>query len=353
MTPALDGVVVVDKPVGPSSFDVVRRARALTGARKVGHGGTLDPGASGVLPICFGEATKIAQFLLDADKEYEATIRFGLVTDTYDATGTITGRTAAGHLTRPEIERAIARFQGWIEQRPPAYSALKRGGRPLYELARAGETIEVDARRVRIDAFEILDFVVPGAPGESPVTEGGSAEDASTPEHPALMARIACSKGTYIRSLAHDLGAALGTGAHLEALRRTRSGPFVLAQAIPPAALRSAADHLISPARALEALPAVTLGPALALAVAQGKLVVWGEIGMPGPGEGPVRLLDGDGALVAVAPRAAAEEPVRTLRVFNRDLRDLRDSRESHPGSPAAPAAAHDESIPGVSSREV
>src|SRR4051812_8987979 len=155
MSPALNGVVVVDKPAGPSSFAIVHQARSLTGARKVGHGGTLDPAASGVLPICFGEATKIAQFLLDADKEYEATIRFGVVTDTYDATGTITGRTAAGHLTRPEVERAIERFQGWIEQRPPAYSALKRGGRPLYELARAGETIEVDARRVRIDAFEI------------------------------------------------------------------------------------------------------------------------------------------------------------------------------------------------------
>jgi len=347
MTPGLDGVVVVDKPVGPSSFDVVRRARSLTGARKVGHGGTLDPAASGVLPICFGEATKIAQFLLDADKEYEATIRFGVVTDTYDATGTITGRTAAGHLTRPEVERAIAGFQGWIEQRPPAYSALKRGGRPLYELARAGETIEVAARQVRIDRFEILDFLVPGAPEQSPVTERGSAEDASAPEHPALMARIACSKGTYIRSLAHDLGAALGTGAHLEALRRTRSGPFGLAQAIQPAALRSAADHLISPARALEALPAVTLAPALVLAVAQGKLVVWGEIGMPAPGDGPVRLLDTDGALVAVAPRAAAEEPVRTLRVFNRD------GRESRAGSSAAPAAAHDESIARVSSREV
>ena len=167
MTPGLDGVVVVDKPVGPSSFDVVRRARSLTGARKVGHGGTLDPAASGVLPICFGEATKIAQFLLDADKEYEATIRFGIVTDTYDAAGTITARSAARHLTRTEVERAVARFRGWIEQRPPAYSALKRGGRPLYELARAGETVEIATRRIRIDAFEILDFEVPSGPDDS------------------------------------------------------------------------------------------------------------------------------------------------------------------------------------------
>jgi len=244
MTAALDGVVVVDKPVGPSSFDVVRRARSLTGARKVGHGGTLDPAASGVLPICFGEATKIAQFLLDADKEYDATIRFGVVTDTYDAAGTVTGRSSAGHLTRDEVARAATRFLGWIDQHPPAYSALKRGGRPLYELARAGETVEVAARQVRIDAFEILDFVVPEAPHEPPGTGAGPGADASPPAHPAVTARIACSKGTYIRSLAHDLGAALGTGAHLEALRRTRSGPFRLAQAIPPADLASAAAHL-------------------------------------------------------------------------------------------------------------
>jgi tRNA pseudouridine55 synthase len=308
MTEALNGVVVVDKPVGPSSFGVVSQARRLTGARKVGHGGTLDPAASGVLPICFGEATKIAQFLLDADKEYEATIRFGVATDTYDATGTVTARGAAGHLTRPQVEHAARRFQGWIEQRPPAFSALKREGRPLYELARAGQTVIVEPRRIRIDVFEVLELT------------------ADEPEHPAARVRVVCSKGTYIRSLAHDLGAALGTGAHLQALRRTRSGPFGIAQAIPPDTLGEggAAAALVSPAEALRALPSLTLSPVLVQAVSQGKAIPWREVGTPQLGDGPVRLLDDQGALVAVATRASPEaadpgaEPLRTLRVFGR-----------------------------------
>lgn len=308
MTEALNGVVVVDKPVGPSSFGIVSQARRLTGARKVGHGGTLDPAASGVLPICFGEATKIAQFLLDADKEYEATIRFGVATDTYDATGTITARRAAGHLTVSQLEESVGRFRGWIEQRPPAFSALKREGRPLYELARAGHTVVVEPRRIRVDAFEVLEL------------------RAEAPDSPAARVRVACSKGTYIRSLAHDLGAALGTGAHLEALRRTRSGPFGLAQAITPEAMGQggAAAALVPPAEALRALPSLTLSADLVRAVSQGKAVAWREFGIPPGGDGPVRLLDDDGALVAVAARPPADvpepgaAPLRTLRVFGR-----------------------------------
>jgi tRNA pseudouridine55 synthase len=310
MTEALNGVVVVDKPVGPSSFGIVTQARRLTGARKVGHGGTLDPAASGVLPICFGEATKIAQFLLDADKEYDATIRFGIATDTYDATGTVTARTPAGHLTLPDVEAAVRRFQGWIDQRPPAFSALKRDGRPLYELARGGQTIIVEPRQVRIDAFEVLDLT-----GEDPA-------------HPAARVRVACSKGTYIRSLAHDLGSVLGTGAHLETLRRTRSGPFRIAQAIAPEAMGQggAAAALVPPAEALHALPSLTLSADLVRAVSDGKAIPWRAVGTPLAGYGPVRLLDEGGALVAVAARAPEQapdpgaEPLRTLRVFGRGL---------------------------------
>ncbi|HEY8926630.1 MAG TPA: hypothetical protein VIU64_19740, partial [Polyangia bacterium] len=221
----------------------------------------------------------------------------------------------------------------------------------LYELARAGEHVEVAARRVRIDAFELLDFVAPEAfdeiPEGAPVSEARAPADASARAHPRLTARIACSKGTYIRSLAHDLGAALGPGAHLEALRRTRSGPFRLAEAIPPSALRSAADHLISPARALDALPAVKLPPALALAIAQGKPVAWTEIGMPAPGEGPVRLLDAEEELVAVAPRASAGERVRTLRVFQRDALTRALAESSKRSTPAGI-----EGIPRVSAHE-
>lgn len=326
MTSPLSGVVVVDKPVGPSSFAIVRQARRLTGARKVGHGGTLDPAASGVLPLCFGEATKIAQFLLDADKEYEATIRFGVVTDSYDATGAVTARAPAGHLTLADIESAATRFRGWIEQRPPAFSALKRDGRPLYELARAGEAVEAPVRRVRIDAFELL--------GQAPA---GPTSDAGEGEHPTVRARICCSKGTYIRSLAHDLGAALGTGAHLEALRRTRSGPFGLAQAIAPEALGAAAAHLIPPARALEALPAFTLSPGMALALRQGQRVAWQELGPPpATGEELVRLLDQAGGLVAVARRGSPDDPVRTLRVFGR-VEGASDPGRARGADPLAP----------------
>jgi len=192
--------------------------------------------------------------------------------------------------------------------------------------------------------------MAPVALEEAPATAGDRAADATLAAHPAVTARIACSKGTYIRSLAHDLGAALGTGAHLEALRRTRSGPFRLAQAIPPSALGSAAAHVISPARALEALPAVTLSPPLALAIAQGKLVTWSDIGMPAPGEGPVRLLDARGELVAVAPRAPAGDRVRTLRVFHREAVPRAKGEPEHLDRSGSAGA---EGIAPVSAREV
>lgn len=303
MIEVLNGVVVVDKPVGPSSFAIVRQARIVTGARKVGHGGTLDPAATGVLPICFGEATKVAQFLLDADKEYDAVVAFGVATDTYDATGTLTERNPAGHLTAADVERALAAFRGWIAQRPPAYSALKRAGRPLYELARAGEVVEVAVRNVRIDRAELTSFEL------TPTGE------------PHARLTVACSKGTYIRSLAHDLGVALGVGAHLHALRRTRSGPFRIEDAIAPEALVNAASVLISPADALRGLASLTLSPEQALALTRGQSVLWRDLGPALPGEGPIRLLDGAGHLVAVAPRGEPDDRIRTQRVFHADER--------------------------------
>jgi len=326
MSAALNGVVVVDKPVGPSSFAIVHQARKLTGTRKVGHGGTLDPAASGVLPICFGEGTKLAQFLLDADKEYLATVRLGVTTDSYDATGVVVGRCVAADVSAAAVEAALGTFRGWLSQRPPVFSALKRDGRPLYAYARAGEEVAVEARRVRIDELEVLELVDLGT------------------EAPAVRLRVACSKGTYIRSLAHDLGAALGVGGHLEALRRTRSGPFTLAQAIAPEALATASSHLVSPAEALASLPTMTLSPASVQAVSQGKAILWQDLGTPpatagspgsieeaaderalddAPGERPgtalVRFLDAAGALVAVATAAGPAERVRTLRVFGRE----------------------------------
>ena len=311
MTAALNGVVVVDKPAGPSSFAIVHQARKLTGVRKVGHGGTLDPAASGVLPICFGEGTKVAQFLLDADKEYLATVRLGAATDSYDATGTVVSRCAANRLGAAAIEEALGRFRGWITQTPPVFSALKRDGRPLYAYARAGEAVVVPARRVRIDALEVLEL------------------DALGSDAPAVRLRVACSKGTYIRSLAHELGAVLGVGGHLEALRRTRSGPFTLEQAIPPEGLAGAASRLLSPAQALAGLPALMLGPEQCQAITQGKVILWQDLqnlqDLQNPAEAPpeaaelVRFLDQSGTLVAVAKVAGPAERVRTLRVFGRE----------------------------------
>lgn len=296
MTQSFDGVVVVDKPVGPTSFAIVRAARRQTGVRKVGHGGTLDPLASGVLPICLGEATKLAQFLLDADKEYQATIGFGVETDTYDAAGKVVATADARHLSEDQVRAALARFVGEQQQIPPMFSALKRDGRPLYAHARAGEVVERAARTVRIMTLDLVAFA-----------------------SPEVTVTMRCSKGTYVRSLAHDLGQALGTGAHLTALRRTRSGPFTLAQAISPEALSARPLPLVAPAAALAHLPSIVVADEHARTVAEGRRLAWSDITPPGTVLEKltrVRLLTTAGDLLAVAPAGAPGDPVRTLRVF-------------------------------------
>jgi tRNA pseudouridine55 synthase len=255
----LDGVLVMDKAPGPTSFDVVRRIRHAARVRRVGHGGTLDPLASGVLPICLGEATKLAPFLLDADKEYEFSLRLGVETDTYDAAGAVTATADATGVDEARVRAALAAFTGAIEQKPPMYSALKREGRPLYDYARAGETVELAARPVTVYELAL-------------VTWRG-------PEEVSL--RMRCSKGTYVRSLAFDLGRALGVGAHVTALRRTRSGPFTLAQARPldevlaalagaPAETGTAGLELVRPEDALAHLPRASVDEAGARALEQG-----------------------------------------------------------------------------------
>lgn len=290
------GVLVVDKPPGPTSFAIVAQVRRSLGLRKVGHGGTLDPLASGVLPICLGEGTKLAPFLLAGDKEYEATVRFGVATDTYDVTGQVIAETSTEGLTRTAVEKALEAFIGEQQQTPPIYSALKHAGRPLYAYARAGESVPPPSpRRIEIKRLELLAF---DAPNEARV-------------------RIACSKGTYVRSLAHDLGAALGIGAHLTALRRTRSGPFTLDEAIPPSRLGADALPVIGLADALRHLRAVTVSDAVARALCQGQSVPWERVttALP-PGSGPVRLLTDSAQLIAVADPGEGAERVRTLRVF-------------------------------------
>lgn len=197
---AMDGVLFLDKPVGLSSNDALIKVKRLLNALKAGHTGTLDPFATGLLPLCFGEATKFSQDLLEADKTYETVVHLGLTTTTGDTEGEVT-ETRDVSVTRDEIEAVLRQFRGLIEQIPPMYSALKQDGKPLYEYARAGLTLERKARPVTIHLLEFIAY-----------------------EAPYLTLRVTCSKGTYIRVLGKDIGAALGCGAHLQALRRTRVG---------------------------------------------------------------------------------------------------------------------------------
>jgi tRNA pseudouridine55 synthase len=297
---ANDAVLVIDKPIGPTSFDVVRKIRRAAGLRRVGHGGTLDPAASGVLPICLGEATKVSQFLLDADKEYEFAVCFGVETDTDDAAGAVTVRHDAGAIEAAAVREALEPFRGAIAQVPPSYSALKRAGRPLYDYARAGETIAIGPRNVVVHELEMTAFDGPAA----------------------ASFRMRCSKGTYVRAVARDLGRALGVGAHVTALRRTRSGPFSLAEARPLddvlAALTDpeadpAALPLVEPAAALRHLEQRVITDALARDVRMGRKIAL-ETGELAP-DRRLCLLDGRGKLVAVTqPRP--DRTLELLRVF-------------------------------------
>jgi tRNA pseudouridine55 synthase len=210
---AVHGVLLLDKPLGLSSNDALMKAKRLYRAEKAGHTGTLDPLATGLLPLCFGAATKFSQIGLDADKSYRATLRLGVTTSTADAEGEVMER-AEVHVTRAQFEAACATFTGPIAQVPPMHSALKRDGKPLYEYARAGIELEREPRQVTIHRIDI-----------SPLQHEGLANGTGD----AWTIDVRCSKGTYIRTLAEDIGRALGCGAHLAALRRTGSGPLTLA----------------------------------------------------------------------------------------------------------------------------
>jgi tRNA pseudouridine55 synthase len=236
----VDGVLLLDKPLGLTSNDALQKARRLFSAAKGGHTGTLDPLASGLLPLCFGEATKFSADLLDADKTYEAVIKLGVTTDSGDAEGTVIA-TAAVDVSEDDVFRVLPQFTGAIRQVPPMHSALKRNGRPLHELARQGIEVERESRMVTIHAIDCLSF-------------GGD----------SLTLRTACSKGTYIRVLAGDIGQALGCGAHLAGLRRTRVGDLDLGAAVTLAQLEALdeagrAGCLQPVDTLLRSLPAATL----------------------------------------------------------------------------------------------
>lgn len=254
------GFVVVDKPEGLSSFEVVRRVRDAMGVRKAGHGGTLDPFATGVLPICINEATKVAELLLGAKKAYWASAELGVRTDTFDLTGEVLERREE-QVEQRALEEVLERFRGEIEQRPPAFSALRVGGRRAYELARRGITPELEPRRVCIESLELRRF-----------------------DWPRVELFVRCSKGTYIRSLVSDIGAALGCGAAVAALRREQSGWFTLKQAVSLEEIAAAgpSQPLISIEQALTHLPLVDVDPAQAADIGQGReLPVSAEAGDP------------------------------------------------------------------------
>ena len=302
----VDGILVVDKPVGPTSHDVVALVRRLAGTRKIGHGGTLDPFASGVLPLYLGVATRVVEFHLGAPKAYRATVVFGASSTTDDLEGELTPVDGPPP-TREAVATALAAFLGRYQQRPPAFSARKVGGRRAYALARRGETPELRPKMVTFEALELVAWDDAGAGG------------------PVAVIDVACSAGTYVRALARDLGAAVGSAGYLGALRRTASGPFTLADAQPLDPVRAAAaagrlaDLLLPAGAGLDGLPAVRLAAAEMRAVAHGG---WtgrddrlGEAGK-GLAEGTaVRLLDPRDALVAIA-RVAPDGRLVTDKVL-------------------------------------
>ena len=252
----VDGVLLLDKPVGLSSNDALMKAKRVFNAKKAGHTGTLDPFATGLLPLCFGEATKFSQDLLEADKTYEATVHLGIMTTTGDTEGeTIEQREV--DVTREQIEAALARFRGPIFQVPPMYSALKRDGKALYEYAREGITLEREARPVTIHALSLVEYTAP-----------------------FLKILVTCSKGTYVRVLGEDIGAALGCGAHLNALRRVQVGALSTERMITLEDLQAHADplSLLAPVDALlSSFPSVELTAELAKRFLNGQRLALGK----------------------------------------------------------------------------
>lgn len=274
----VDGVLLLDKPSGITSNLALQKARRLLSAAKAGHTGTLDPLATGLLPLAFGEATKFAADLLDADKSYEATLRLGVTTTTGDAEGEVL-ETRPVAVTAADVERALAAFVGTIEQTPPMYSALKRDGRALYEYARAGIEVERAPRRVTIGRLQLVSF-----------------------EGETVRIAVDCSKGTYVRVLAADIGARLCCGAHLTALRRTRVGPLSIERCITLAALEAVAPAerraLLLPLDALLAgLPPVELDAQAAHRFGLGQRLALGRLQRPGR----VRVLGPGARLLGVA----------------------------------------------------
>lgn len=250
------GILNVNKPRGMASFAVVSLVRRLTGVRRVGHAGTLDPIADGVLPVCLGSATRMVEYLVGSPKAYAATIRLGSATDTYDSEGSVTATADPSNVTGEQLESALHEFEGEIQQLPPMYSALKHKGQPLYRYAREGKDVLREARPVMVYRLELVRY-----------------------EPPVVEVEMEVGRGAYVRSLAHDLGERLGCHGHVEALTRTRTGPFRLEESITPEELESAAQRgeweelLSAPDRVLESWQAAVVAEEHSRDICQGRLV--------------------------------------------------------------------------------
>jgi tRNA pseudouridine55 synthase len=272
---ALEGLLLIDKPAGPTSHDVIQKLRRLSGIRRIGHAGTLDPLATGLLLVCLGRATRLLEYLLDQPKRYEAAVRLGQSTDTFDAQGTVVAEKPVD-ITEVDIEKALDSFRGPIVQHAPAYSAVKRNGVPLYKLARQGVEVERPSRKVTIYNLEICSW-----------------------QKPLLHLDVTCSSGTYIRSLADDLGQTLACGGHISALRRTEVGSFSIKEAVTLEELGSDnwSEYLLPPDTAVHHLPKVEFSAEVAQKLLMGQRV-------PGAGVQP-----------AGTPARAYEEDARFLGI--------------------------------------
>jgi len=303
----MDGILIVGKPAGPTSHDVVAIVRRLTGVRRVGHGGTLDPFAAGVLPVFLGHATRMVEYHLADAKAYRAVVVFGASSTTDDRDGELT--TSEGPApTREAVEVALVALRGEIEQVPPDYSAVHVGGRRAYELARHGKKPELKSRHVTIHELTLTGW------------------DTVDPDRPAATLEVRCSAGTYVRALARDLGAALGCGAYLGALTRTASGPFRMDEARPLDAVRealangNAKDLLLPSDTGLDAYPRVTPPADELAALARGQVVRHRGETLPEPGPGGlVRVVDGTGRVTAMARVDAGRlHPEKVFVLFER-----------------------------------
>jgi len=287
----VDGILNINKPEGMTSFGVVAIVRKLSGVKRVGHAGTLDPAASGVLPVGIGQGTRVIEFLVNTTKTYRAEIELGIATDTYDASGRVTQQKAPAGISREQFESALNSFRGAIQQIPPMYSAVKYHGQPLYKLARSGIAVERKSRRAEVYRLEITDWQLPVATVE-----------------------VECSKGTYIRSIAHDLGQLLGCGAHLKSLVRIRCGTFNIGDAISMSQIEDAFrhgywQHFVYPLDSvLLNWGAIVVGSAVETALKNGSSVVLGNdsggqgrrLEVQPPAENYYRAYTSDGRLLGV-----------------------------------------------------